>query len=101
MHLALDNGLQVSDTRVLREVAEGFSLEFGHVLLDAFDSGRDVGVDDAFGASESSRDRRLDFASGKKAATRSMSTSASIIVFETRQNVRARAWYSFVVSGFE
>lgn len=48
MHLlALDNGLQVSDTRVLREVAGGFSLELGYVLLDAFDSGRDVRVDGA------------------------------------------------------
>lgn len=49
--LALDNGLQVSDTRVLREVAEGFSLEFGRVLLGAFNSGQDGGV-------ESSRERR-------------------------------------------
>lgn len=46
--LALDDGLQVSDTRFLTEIAQGFSLEFRHCLSGTFNGGRNVGVDYAF-----------------------------------------------------
>ncbi|CAN0464562.1 unnamed protein product [Ectocarpus sp. 12 AP-2014] len=46
--LALDQSLEVSDTRVLAEVLNGFSLEFRQFLPSSLNGGRNVAIDDAF-----------------------------------------------------